>query len=232
MTSINYKDIKYTLAPPETLFPITRHFSYRITPVLLKYPITPNQVTVASLIIGLLGGVCFVFGQWGWDITGALLLVLAFTLDNCDGEIARAKKLFSPFGAKLDDVSDSLTDAMFFGMLGYGTASATGEAIWLWLGLATVAGTAIDYAICVYNSTREDPGTDTRHEQASNPKKPQSITDWVLYLFQEMSHAEFCNIILLLALFDATWILLPLGAIGAQVYWIVALFPRARGWHV
>jgi len=221
----------YELKPPETLFPLTRHLSYRLTPLLLRYPITPNQVTLASLVIGVLGGACFGFGLWGWNAIGALLLVLAFTLDNCDGEIARAKQLFSPFGAKLDDFSDSLIDAVFFGMLGLGTATVSGERIWLWLGLATVFGTAIDYSICLYKGRREDPSRDVRNEQASNPKKPVNRIDWFLFLFQEMSHAEFCNIILILALLDYTWVLLPLAAVGAQFYWVVALFPRARGFH-
>lgn len=222
----------YHLEPPKKLFPITRHLSYRLTPLLLRYPITPNQVTLASLVCGVAGGLCFGAGRWGWNVFGALLMVLAFTLDNCDGEIARAKHLYSPFGAKLDDFADSLIDAVFFGMLGYGTTAVTGERIWLWLGLATVFGTALDYLLLRLRGRREDKTKDVRHEQAKNPKQPGSRLDWVLYLFQEMSHAEFCNIVLILALLDYAWVLLPLGAIGAQVYWIMALFPRARGFHV
>jgi hypothetical protein len=35
-----------------------------------------------------------------------------------------------------------------------------------------------------------------------------------------------------LAAFDVLWVLLPAGAIGAQVYWLTALVKRAREFHV
>ncbi|MFQ5660774.1 MAG: CDP-alcohol phosphatidyltransferase family protein [Gammaproteobacteria bacterium] len=221
-------------AAPAQLFPLTRHFSYRITPLLLPFPITPNQVTAASLLFGVAGGTCFLFGQWGWDILGALLLVLSYTLDNCDGEIARVKNLYSAFGAKFDDLADSLVDAVFFAMLGIGTSESTGNAIWMWLGFAATAGAVIDYTITIYKEAQRnaDPSVDRRDADARDPKKPQDAIDWIFYTFHEMSRAEFCNIILLLALFNVTWVLLPLGAAGAQIYWITALLPKARGWHV
>ena len=70
-----------------------------------------------------------------------------------------------------------------------------------------------------------------REEEAADVRKPEDFTDWIIYIFHKLSRADFCVIVLGMAAFDVLWILLPLGAIGAQAYWITDLFKRARGWH-
>lgn len=233
MTSPQDQDAQGILSPPEQLFPLTRHLSFWLTPFLLRYPITPNQVTALSLLAGLAGAACFAMGEWRWSIVGGFLMILCYTLDNCDGEIARIKQLSSAWGAHFDDVVDWLVDSAFFAALGYGTWMATGHAFWLWLGLAASAGATIDYVIDIvlHAKAKKSPETRTREEEASEPKKPENFTDWLIYIFHKLSRADFCVIVAVLALFDLAWLLLPLGAIGAQVYWITDLFDRARGWH-
>jgi len=226
-------DSKCSLSPPEQLFPLTRQFSYRITPLLLRLPVTPNQVTAVSLLAGLVGAACFLFGHWGWDILGALLIVLSYTLDNCDGEIARIKNMISTSGEKFDDIADSLVDSAFFVTLGIGTTLSTGSDLWMWLGFAAAAGAIINFGINTYKNAknRSDSKLDRQASKASKPEKPEKIMDWIIYIFHKLSRAEFCNIILVLAVFNITWILLPLAAIGAQVYWITGLLPRVHVWH-
>ncbi|MBT5048713.1 MAG: CDP-alcohol phosphatidyltransferase family protein [Rhodospirillaceae bacterium] len=223
----------YVLTPPDQIFPLTRHFSYWLTPVLMRTPLTPNQVTALSLLAGL-GGACgFAQGTWIGGVWGGALLVLCYTLDNCDGEIARLKKLSSEWGAHFDDVVDWLVDGAFFAALGYGTYVATGNIIWLWLGLAATAGATIDYGIdLILNArARNDPAEKSREQEATDVRKPEDWRDWLIYIFHKLSRADFCVIVLTLAVFDIAWILVPLGAIGAQAYWITDLFKRARGWH-
>jgi phosphatidylglycerophosphate synthase len=218
---------------PTQLFPLTRHLSYRLTLWLVRTPITPNQITALSLAAGLAGSACFLSGEWAWSVAGAALLVVGYTLDNCDGEIARLKNLSSPWGAMFDDIVDWLVDGSFFAALGYGVSLQTGNPIWLWLGAAAAAGATLDYLIDIvlHERAKRDPGAKSREETASAPRQPQDALDWVIYVFHKLSRADFCIIVLLLALGDVAWILLPAGAIGAQVYWVTDLFERARGWH-
>jgi phosphatidylglycerophosphate synthase len=233
MTPITESDSKYSLSPPEQLFPLTRHFSYRLTPLLLRLPVTPNQVTAASLLVGVVGAACFLFGLWGWDIFGALLIVLSYTLDCCDGEIARIKSMISATGEKFDDIADSIVDSVFFILLGIGTTLATGSNFWMWLGFAAAAGAIINFGINTYKQTNNstDSQSDKQTTKSSGPKKPEKILDWIIFIFHKLSRAEFCNIILVLAVFNVTWVLLPLAAVGAQVYWITGLLPRVHIWH-
>ena len=162
-----------------------------------------------------------------------MLLVFSYTLDNCDGEIARLKGLSSIWGAKFDDFVDWAVDSAFFTALGYGTWNVSDNIIWFWLGLVAAIGATIDYVVDLILHWRGAKGPDTksREQEASDIRKPEDWCDWLIYVFHKLSRADFCFIVLILVLFDLVWILLPLGAVGALAYWITDLFKRARGWH-
>jgi len=226
-------DQPYVLQPPGQLFPLIRHLSYKLTPALARTSLTPNQITALSLVAGLAGAWCFTIGTWGMGLAGAALLVVCYTLDNCDGEIARLKNMSSAWGAQFDDLVDWLVDSVFFAALGYGVWTATGGIVWLWLGFAAAAGATIDYVInlVLFARAKKDPAEKTREEVASETRLPQDFLDWMIFIFHKLSRTDFCIIVLALALFDVTWILLPLGAAGAQAFWVTDLFKRARNWH-
>ncbi|MEE2698687.1 MAG: CDP-alcohol phosphatidyltransferase family protein [Pseudomonadota bacterium] len=223
----------YSLVRPTELLPITRHLSYPLTLILLKLPVSPNQVTALSLTFGLIGAMFFCIGTRYASILGGVLLIICYTLDNCDGEIARQKKLSSEWGAQFDDFSDWLVDGAFFTSLGYGVYTATSDLIWFWFGLAATVGATIDYLIDLgfHSKTNQNPVSQNREQLAMGKRKPEDFTDWMIYIFHKLSRADFCIIVFGLAMFNLTWVLLPLGAIGAQLYWITDLFQRSRGWH-
>ena len=77
----------------DTLFPLLRHLSVRVTPLLARFPVTANQITLASLALGL--GCAWAMTGEGRAMTtaGGVMLVLCYLLDNCDGEIAGAGKI-------------------------------------------------------------------------------------------------------------------------------------------
>jgi len=76
-----------------------------------RLPITPNQVTVAGMLVSFLAA--------GLVATGNLLaagVVLAFggTFDILDGALARATKRSYPFGAFLDSTTDRYSEAAIY----------------------------------------------------------------------------------------------------------------------
>ena len=101
--------------PPDRLFPLIRHLSWHITPPVARLPVTPNQITVASFLLGLLGASLLALADSSWWIAGGLLIQFASILDGCDGEIARLKKNASARGAWLDTMLDRYADAGCFG---------------------------------------------------------------------------------------------------------------------
>jgi hypothetical protein len=108
-----------------------------------------------------------------------------------------------------------------------------GQSFWFWFGCAAAAGAFIDYVVDLFYHAKneKDDEAKTREEVASEGKRPDDTLDWIIYIFHKLSRADFCIIVLVLAIFNVAWILLPFAAIGAQVYWITDLFERARGYH-
>ena len=92
--------------------------------------LTPNQVTTASVVIGLLAAAGFATGErWGL-VAGAVLLQVSFTADCVDGQLARYTRNFSKFGAWLDSIFDRTKEYAVFAGLAVG-ASRVGEPAWL-----------------------------------------------------------------------------------------------------
>jgi CDP-L-myo-inositol myo-inositolphosphotransferase len=89
---------------------LNRPISTRLSARLVATTITPNQITVISFLISLVGAGLLSVGLYAAGLIGGLLVQLASIIDGCDGEIARLKHLSSPRGAWLDTVLDRYAD--------------------------------------------------------------------------------------------------------------------------
>ncbi len=209
------------------LFPLVRHLSDVVTPLLFRLPISANQITSASLLVGLTAAWLLTKGDWIANVEAAGLFVVAYILDNCDGEIARLKSQCSTFGRHFDTFVDWAVHTAFFLGLGVGAAAAMDAEYWRWLGWAAAAGGTINYVLGFvldrFDSTEGEAGLDNA--------TPEGAFEWIIFAFRELSRADFCFLVLALALGDVLWVLLPAGAVGAQVYWMMQFVKRARRFH-
>jgi phosphatidylglycerophosphate synthase len=87
---------------------------------LVKTPVTPNQLTVFTLLIALTGAGLLAVGRETYANWGAGLFVLARFLDHFDGELARQKGMTSRLGYYLDYISGALSYGALFLCLGIG----------------------------------------------------------------------------------------------------------------
>ena len=216
---------------PDELFPLSRQLGYYLSLVLIRLPVSANQVTFISMLVGLTGCALFIKGELIWNIYGALLLVLSYALDYCDGVIARLRGQCTPYGAAFDDFVDWIIDTAIFAALGYGTWIADGEIWWLWLGLIAAAGSTIDYGIDLVRANRFVQARKAAEKEATNEQEPEpdgrpTFRQKLFYILHTLTRADFCIIILILSAFDVVWILLPFGAIGAQAFWLGDLFRK------
>jgi phosphatidylglycerophosphate synthase len=112
-------------------------------------PITPNQVTLLSLLTSLIGmATLLLCPGWVGLLSAALVLHLAFVLDCVDGQLARIKGLSSPVGAYLDFLVDEIKAVLLIaccaGRLAIDArapllwASVGPQVFWLGLGLLGV----------------------------------------------------------------------------------------------
>lgn len=75
---------------------------------LIKTPVTPNQVSLLTLLSFLIAAFLFSFGKYNYDIIAGLFVLAALVLDQCDGGIARLKFKTSRYGEWLDDMFDTI----------------------------------------------------------------------------------------------------------------------------
>ena len=182
------------------------------------------------LATGLAASWCLLQGDGGWAAAG-VLFVVTYVLDNCDGEIARLKDQCSTFGMWFDTLVDWIVHTAFFIALGIGTAKGFGHDAWLWLGGIAAAGGTFNFALGIILDARDKAASEDE-DKAETTRQPEGLSDWAVYVFRELTRADFCFIVLALALFDLTWLLLPAGAICSQVYWIAQFVRGARELNV
>ena len=60
-----------------------------LSKLLIHTPVSPNMVSVASILTGVVSAIFFASGQFITGIVGALLFQLSAIVDCVDGDIAR-----------------------------------------------------------------------------------------------------------------------------------------------
>jgi len=123
---------------------LNRPISLRISKLLLKTGITPNQISVLSTVIGLVGASFFFSGEYFYLILGGILIHIHSIVDGCDGEVARLKLRQTKYGGWLDAVLDRYVDAAIIFGLAYGYWNMTGDmTIWI-IGFSALIGTFLN----------------------------------------------------------------------------------------
>jgi phosphatidylglycerophosphate synthase len=204
-----------------------RHFdrkiSRAISEVLLKTSVTPNQITVAVILIGVVAGVFLSVAGYAPKLLGSLLFLFSSILDGCDGEVARAKKMTSRLGGWLDFWGDNVVHVVVFYGLAIGLYKDTGRDVYLLLGTWAVLGTIASAALAGYQTYKKGESNftsvvgDTATLQGSPWRKRLArISD-------ALARRDFIYAVVLLALVGhLEWFLWPC-AIGVNLYALVLL---------
>ena len=97
-----------------------RKISICITKLLLRTEVTANQISGLSILIGIIAGIFFVFGNYWYTLAGALVLVLSNIVDCVDGEIARYRKSASIAGKYIESLNDYIVHPFIFVCISFG----------------------------------------------------------------------------------------------------------------
>jgi hypothetical protein len=102
-----------SLKPLEVEEPIDvyvhRPFGYVLAKLAVPTPISPNLLTILSIVFGIACGASFAARfPYHLQIAG-LSLFIATVLDCADGQLARLRKTSSTFGRMIDGVADSVS---------------------------------------------------------------------------------------------------------------------------
>ncbi len=143
-----------------------RFLSRPITLLLSRTPVTPNQVTALSAVLGIAAGVVIGRGGYWAGVCGAAILQLSVIFDDVDGELARLTLRFSSWGEMLDNTADTVTHmAVFAGIAVSVSRTAGPRALYLAGGLL-ITGALIDFVLIthlerrVFRKARRGPALD------------------------------------------------------------------------
>jgi phosphatidylglycerophosphate synthase len=207
---------------------MNRKVSIPISRQIIRFPITPNMVSLFTLGVSLTAGVFFAFGGYRNMLLGAILSLFASILDGCDGEVARLKLQESAFGCWLETICDYLYYLFIFsGMtIGLVRTSAAGSYL-IWGGLL-LFGAVASFVVTGLQRHRLAAGRPEQLLQIWQTRAASRRSNPFLYLGR---HTEFiirrCFLpyaFLFFALLNIMNVGFILAALGANVVWIIALY--------
>ena len=140
--------------PPEDDFlsrKIYRWVGFPIFVLATRLGLNANHVTVMSLILGILSGLCFLRGDYHWTLMAVGLLNLALGADSVDGQVARYRGEASEFGRWFDSLSDVFKLIAVFSGISIGLYRQGEQALFLLLGMVALAHLFLSYYLMVLN---------------------------------------------------------------------------------
>jgi phosphatidylglycerophosphate synthase len=97
---------------------IARYINLKVAKWLCKFfvksKVTPNHLTLISLLAGIIASLCFASGSYPFIVSGVFLLQLHCTLDFADGYLARIKGLISNFGTFFDNIVNKIVEGFCY----------------------------------------------------------------------------------------------------------------------
>lgn len=220
---------RWLLKPTDGLFArMNRRISIPISRQLIKFPITPNMVTLFTLGVSFLAGMFFALGGYWNTAVGALLSVWASILDGCDGEVARLKLQVSKLGCWLETICDYLYYLFIFVGMSFGLTRSRGtQAYLVWGGFLLVGAVASFLAIGSarhrFASSHPEKFLDLWQKKADKQKRNPLMfiarqTEFIIRrCFLPYALLAFAVLNIMHVAFVAT-------AIGANLVWIIALY--------
>ena len=183
---------------------IIRKISGFITGFLVKTPVTPNQVTIISLVIGIVAAVFFSHGTHTYTIIAGVLYFISTVFDQCDGEVARFKHMESEFGRAFDIIVDSIVNTAIVSGVAFALYKTSGSGFHIIIGLLAIIGISISILLTTYFGKENKIETGTRE------------------MLDKLNNKDFFYIIMLASVIfnQMIWFLLIM-AIGTNIYWIV-----------
>ena len=183
---------------------IIRKISGFITGLLVKTPVTPNQVTIISLILGILSAAFFSHGAHTYTIIAGVFYFVSTVFDQCDGEVARFKHMTSDFGKTFYIIVDSIVKATITIGVTIAIYKTNGSGLTIVAGLLAMMGIVISLLLTTYFSSKSKKDTGTKE------------------MLDKLNNKDFFYIIMLVSVVfnQMIWFLLIM-ATGTNIYWIV-----------
>ncbi len=197
---------------------VTRFFSRQFTRLFLQTPLSPNMITLLSLVIGLISALYFFQGTYENSTIGSGLLLLSAWIDCTDGEIARLKFMESKIGGKLDILCDNLVHFAVFFAIGMGLYQSTGQSIYKLAGAFAVLGSLISFLLL---SSSIIDGKEKASGSASGAKAKNNLND-------KLANRDFIYFLFFMAMVGRMDVFICITAVGSNIFAGYLIYSRFK----
>ena len=180
---------------------VDRRLSWRMSLRLARTHITPNQVTLINTALGFCCAALLASTIYWMRLCGALLFLLCITLDGVDGELARLRMLESPFGERLDVITDNIVHVAIFIGMAVGCYRTSHSSAYFYVLAILLTG----FGACAVSVNR---ALSVAQEQAHR---------W-LSRVERATGRDFAYLLVILAIFDRLYFFLWGAAFGTHVF--------------
>lgn len=216
--------------------PICRYF-YRplarpLTILFLRSPLSPNVISVISILLSLAGCAVASSGDLGTHVLGLLILLAGGIVDTNDGEVARLRLEMSKTGAWIDAMGDDMARiGLLLGMGGHVAANYPAWPVWpatLAAVAMTVTSLVLIYWYCIYvidSSNNQDytkalqigPGVRAAEDE-------RSLGAWLADLGAQIVRRDFIDLAaVFVAIAGGSVVTFSLLAVGSLVTLVVVI---------
>lgn len=108
-----------------------------VTPVIARLAVTPNMLTVCSIIMGTAGAIFLMVPGMKSYFTGLFLVFSWYFLDVVDGDLARFKQMQSLKGIYIDTLGHYIVNPLIFSSFSIYLAVMLNDCIYIGLGFTT-----------------------------------------------------------------------------------------------
>ncbi|HSQ75061.1 MAG TPA: CDP-alcohol phosphatidyltransferase family protein [Bacteroidota bacterium] len=132
-----------------------RPLAFLLVKGIYNTSITPNQLTLISMLLGIVGGICYVVGTPEAFVAAGIFCILYNIVDCSDGQLARMKHSGTPIGRILDGFADyAVSTAVYVGILiGYAIPAPEPAGL-IVLTVAAAAGNTVTAALLDFYRNR------------------------------------------------------------------------------
>jgi len=178
-----------------------RPLAFLLVKIVYRTNVTPNQLSIIAIFIGLASGCVYATGLLDACIYGAILFMLYNVFDCSDGMLARLKKNGTHAGRIIDGIADYIaTAAVFIGLgIGYPDHTYSHPLWWLLLFLAALSNVIqsvmvdyyrnrfLDYVLQRKSTFEEDMDSFRAEYYTIKDQKNKRLDRWILRRYFDYS---------------------------------------------
>jgi phosphatidylglycerophosphate synthase len=190
--------------------------------------VTPNMVTLAGLLLAIVGAYSFSQGTYVTSVVGALLFFASGLLDEVDGMLARTRFSDSAFGTWFEGTVDNFTYLLLFAGITIGLYRQRGPQEVL-IGELALVGSILAVAVISWQrkrSTRPDRPNEYLGKMYRLLENDRG--NWLSRTVRQieflLKKGVFIHYVLLFTVLGLLPVLLRLAAFASNLTWILALY--------